>query len=292
MIALLSSKNQINNLRSYFDRFGHDYSELIVICFYENLIDESKTKLNPKRVIFIQISPFDNFLKIVKYLIYTIPTVFISDKTVIIGDTMSRYKHYLLYLLNPRKVIAIDDGIKSVYSFNEDLKFCLPKKYFDRLSFVYTNYNLNFKKVKSFINHYPKKKRHNVNNQIVWFIGQPLIVDRRSTPKELRTYFDFIEGYFKDKEIIYFRHPREIETYKYSKFKIAERSEISFEQHFEKSEYYPGSIISFYSTSIDYCIRSSFSNCGIDFYYFEIKVDQRVEAIYNYLKNNGVKKLN
>lgn len=291
MIALLSTKHQINNLYNYYQCYNHDFSNLIVICFYENLIIESKNKLNPKKIILIKVSPLNNLTKI-KFLINTIRLGFLKEHTLIIGDTMARYKHYLLFLINPKKVIAIDDGIKSVYAFNEKLNFCLPKKYYNRLSFVYTNYDLNFEKIDSFINHYQKKQRSNIDNEKVWFIGQPLIADGKLTSQQLTKYFKTIKSKFKDKEIIYFKHPRELHTYKYSKFKLAEKTDGSFEEYFEKSSYYPGTIITFYSTSIDYCIRSSFSNCGIEFYFFEVLIDQRVKAVCDYLNKNGVKKLN
>lgn len=290
MIALISSKNQISNLRAYFVKFNQNFFELTVICFYNNLIEPTKKQLNPKKVIYIKVSHFDSLLKYFIFFIKTFHLLFNKEKQLIIGDTMARYKHYLMYLINPSEVIAIDDGIKSVYSFNEDLNFCLPKKYFNRLSFVFTNYNLDFKKINFYINTYKKKSKKKIDDDIVWFIGQPLIVDKRLTTNQLQKYFKFISKKFKNKKIIYFRHPRELHSYKYSGFKISDRSKHSFENFFDNTNYHPKNILTFYSTSIDYCKRSS--NSEINYYYYKINVDDRVKAIYNYLDKIGIEKIN
>ena len=290
MIALISSKNQLLNLNNYLLRFEQSSSELIIVCFYENLVNEAYSTLNPNKVILIPVSPFSNPIKYLFFILRSLKLFSLKSKKIIIGDTMARYKHYILYLLNPEEIILIDDGIKSVYSFNENLNFCLPKKLSKKVSFIFTNYDLKFSNIKYYVNSFVKSRRTNIKNDIVWFIGQPLIEDKRLTIDELENYFDLTKNYFPNHEIIYFKHPRELSNYNFPKFKFIKNNEVSFEDFFDHSNYYPKKIVTFYSTSIDYCLRSSMSN--IDFFFIEIKVDDRVKSIYKYLKKIGVKRIN
>lgn len=290
MIALISSKNQLKNLKEFNKKFKVPNEKLFVVCFYKELIKEAKLKVNPDMVIFIPVSPFNNPIKYLFFFIRSLKLLKLKSKKIIIGDTMARYKHYILYLLNPNAVIAIDDGIKSVYSFNENLNFCLPKKFFNKLSFVFTGYDLNFTDLKFYINKPKKKLRQNIKNDLVWFIGQPLIEDNRLSLGQLRNYFDILKEKFINHEIVYFKHPREITNYNYQGIKFIKNTEISFEDFFDQSNFYPKTLVTFYSTSIDYCVRSSKS--AIDFYFFQIKVDDRVKKIYEYLKRIGVRRIN
>lgn len=249
---------------------------------------------NDDNIIYISISVKNrtllDYLKVLSYCLYSF-IIQVKYDFIFIGNYESKFLSLLLKPIQKRKVVLLDDGIKSI---------SLQKKFSDSNNFNLYTMLKNLKPLNNQIIRYNNFSRFNKfrkDNDIVYeesilFIGSKLSEAKITTEKYYIELLGRISKYYKNKQIIYVPHRGEnkdkLDTIASILNNIVIKDlnyPVEFYFFYEKSM--PLKVVSFYSAAL-VTISQLYPAVEVTSFYFDYsnsKYKDDIDEIYDYFKN-------
>ena len=212
----------------------------------------------------------------------------------VVGEISARFMRLIVIIINSKKIVAVDDGLKSVITIPR-YKYYFPKifKIRDEVlkkSKFYTRYKVTNSEVEILYFHELEKKL-NKNGKIIdeiWFIGQPLVELNLLSHGKV---FGFIEEIFSSGvQIKYFMHRKEFLvkelSEKYQNVSLIQ-NDIPFEKYLSNTNKIPKEIISFYSTAFYHAYLMCKNKTVFKAKYLDINSD--TDKVYEYFQTQNIK---
>jgi len=249
---------------------------------------------NNDDIIYISISNknrtlFD-YLKVLYYCLYSF-VIQVKYDYFFIGNFESKFLLLLLKPIQKRKVILLDDGIKSLsfqgnFSDSNNYNLYTMLKNLKPLNNQIIKYN-NFSKFNKF-----RKDNDIIYEDSILFIGSKLSEANIISEKYYIKLLEKISKYYNNKQIIYVPHRVEnrdkldIITSLFNNIVIKDLNfPIEFYFFYEKSM--PRKVVSFYSAAL-VTINQLYPNLEVTSFHFDYsksKYKYAIDKVYNYFKN-------